>query len=210
MFEKIDKKVIGICLVSVIVIMFVVGIVGLISSKKQKNVSDDNIQYLQSDLVKNNVSSETENATGIDSDSDSENSVDTETDNDIDDVIQPIDCNRDFWAIKYGIAECCDHIFEKGHMKGNVYYQGECDEHEPTEINELARIVKLYRSESGVYTAVLPKIGWKITIFDEKLQKIIDSQINGDGEAYPPEEISIVMFFSENDNSLYIEMKSEE
>ena len=204
MLKKIDRRYIiigaSIALVVIIIIAFICKGVSKkkMTAEETKNVSSNTMQRSVESATSSDVKTNVENAINTDS----------ENDYDSDDTIKPIDCNLDFWTVKYGIAECYDHIFKKNHLHGTTYYQGDCEEHEPTEINELARNVKLYRDDNNVYTAVLPELGWTITLEDAKLKKIIDAQIEGNGEAYSMKDVAIVMYFY--DNTLFIESVNEE
>lgn len=200
---KKHKKVIIIVASSIIcVILFLVGIVSSVKNKT-KNV-DTSASFISQEVASEVVTSELVTVS-------SSLEVDSTTDLESDEyeVVKPIDCQNDFWAVKYGIAEAYDHLFKKGHMTGTVYYQGDCDNHDPVEINELARKVKLYRDDSGCYTAILPEIEWSINIYDEKIHEIIDAQIDGSGEVYSFDEISIVIYYLDNDNSITIEAVKE-
>lgn len=203
--KKYKKVIIIVASVICCVLFFVVGTVSAVKAKSNKYVDTS------SKIDRQQVVSEVVTSEEISVSSKVESDTNTDSESNVDEVIKPIDCQQDFWAVKYGIAECYDHIFKKGHMEGKIYYQGDCDRHDAVEINELARKVKLYRDDDdGKYTAILPEIGWVISIYDEKIQKIIDAQIQGSGEVYPFEEISIVMYYSSNDNSITIETVEEE
>lgn len=204
--EKKGKKavIILVSIVCICLMIFITSIVARIrSSKGESEMSSSN--SIQSELDQTNVDSSNDINKSI---------VDThsivETDSDDVEVLKPIDCNGDFWAVKVGIAECYDHMFKKGHMTGTTYYQGDCTNHDPKEIQELAKQVKLLRDDDengGVfYTATLPESGWVVTIYDSKIWEIIDAQIEESGPAYN-EEISIVMYYF--DNALYIEVSEE-
>ena len=204
MLKKIDKRYVIIGASVALVIILIISLICKGVSKKKMTVEETN------NVSSNTIQSSVKNVTSSEVKTNSEKSINTDSENssDLDDTIKPIDCNPDFWAVKYGIAECYDHIFKKNHLHGNTYYQGDCEEHEPTEINELARSVKLYRGDDYVYTAVLPELGWTITLEDEKLKEIIDAQIEGNGKAYSADDVSIVMYFY--DNTLFIESVNEE
>lgn len=203
MLKKVDKRFVIICaIILALTIMFVS--IGMSVSKAKKKSTTEELGKISSETVQSSESI-SENDIVV---SNMESAFDTDIASDSDDIIMPIDCNQDFWAVKYGIAECYDHIFKKGHMRENVYYQGECEEHEPVEINELARQVKLYRDDNGSYSAVLPEIGWTINLYDEKIKSIIDAQIEDNGRIYSLDEVSIVMYFT--DNTLFIESVNEE
>ena len=204
MLKKVEKRYIIVGVVCALIIISIINCI-CINIAKKKNLMEAT-ENVSSNMVQSSVVSSAQGDVA----SKMENTANTDIESDSDDVIKPIDCNPDFWAVKYGIAECYDHILKKNHMQGNIYYQGDCEEHEPTEINELARKVKLYRDDGGIYTAVLPEIGWTISIYDEKIQSIIDAQIEGNGGVYFADDVSIVMFFSDGDNTLSIEFVNEE
>ena len=196
-----------IIIIASIVLCIALFLIGVISNAKTKSKEVENASVVSNDkaISSNDVSSTDSQVDDVLSKV--EKNLDSKSEED--DVIKPIDCNQDFWAVKCGIAECYDHIFKKGHMDGTVYYQGDCDKHDSVEINEIARKVKLYRDDNGTYTAILPEIEWSITLYDPKLYEIIDAQIQGSGEVYPFEEVTIVMYYSDNDNTLTIETVKE-
>ena len=202
--EKKNKIVIMIMASVVCVFMFVF-ITSIIARIRSSKIEPEMSSAIES--VENNVAVSSEMTKSI---VDTSSGIDTDSDSDDIEVLKPIDCNSDFWAVKVGIAECYDHMFKKGHLTGTTYYQGDCLAHDPKEIQELAKKVKLLRSsdEDGgvVYTAILPENEWVVTIYDKKIWAIIDAQIEESGAVYNP-EISIVMYYY--DNSLQIEIAEE-
>lgn len=186
------------------IILFVFGTIFAAKAKANKEM-EKVTSSINSEVV--STTSSQMPITSPKAETDSNTDTDTESDSD---VIKPIDCHEDFWSVKHGIAECYDHIFKKGHLNGTEYHEGECDKHDAVEINELARKVKLYRGDDGSYSAILPEIDWSIIIYDEKIHEIIDAQIDGDGPAYPFNQVSIVMYYSATDNTIMIETYDNE
>lgn len=193
-FEKIFKPVLG-GGVAICVIVVIIAIVGSILPASEIN---PNVANIDTEMDNSDVEINSEKDT-----TDTVNSIiaiqDVASDSDQIELL-PIDCNKDFWQVKLGVAECYDHVFKQGHMTEIAYYSGECEEHNSSEIQELAKKVKLYREDTEygyAYSVTLPEIGWSISIYDSKIQAIIDAQINGVHESMY-DHISIVMYFYEN------------
>lgn len=199
--KKIDRKMI-IAGIVIAMCLFITIVSVVISSAKQKNAVAEVNNYLSTDVVT------TSKAELPDTDPATSAIVieDVESDTDSDDTgLLPADCNHDFWQVKLGIAECYDHVF-KGHMVDTAYYTGTCEKHESSDMQELAKKVKLLREEEdgeNAYYAVLPEIGWKVQLFDENLKNIIDAQIAEEG---PITEENIIMVIYFYDNNLAIEI----
>ena len=200
-FERIFNNPISVVGVAAIfLIMLVVLITCLLSPSSEINSAVANIDTESAIISNSDVDTNTEKDTDTVTSVIAIKDVNSGSDSDKQGLL-PIDCNNDFWQVKLGIAECYDHVFKQGHMTDTAYYSGDCDKHEPSEIQKLAKEVKLYREDTEyggyAYSATLPEIGWSIMIDDPKIQAIIDAQINGVQESMY-DDISIVLYFYEN------------